>query len=115
MKTKYIFAGVSMYFLGIINVFASTPRPNCDGLPGCSDGSNTITFSVIGNLTATVIQYVAVIAVLAVMYGGILYLLSSGDDEKIKKAKNVIIWALVGVFVSVTAWTMINILNNFRL
>jgi hypothetical protein len=35
-----------------------------------------------------------VIAVIAVMYGGIMYLLSSGEEEKTKKAKNIIIWAL---------------------
>ena len=43
------------------------------------------------------IQYVAVIAVIAVMIGGIMYLLSSGEEEKTQKAKNIIIWALVGV------------------
>lgn len=61
------------------------------------------------------IKYVAVIAVIAVMIGGIMYLLSSGEEEKTKKAKNIIIWALVGVLVSVLAWSVINILNNFRL
>jgi len=85
----FIFAPFLYFFLNNA-LLAATPRPQCDGLPWCSEGSNTITFSVIGNLTATVIQYVAVIAVVAVMYGWILYLLSSWDDEKIKKAKNVI-------------------------
>jgi len=43
-----------------------------------------------------------------------LYLLSSGDEEKTKKAKNVIIWSLVGVFVSLSAYGIIEIINNFN-
>lgn len=44
-----------------------------------------------------------------------MYLISSGDEEKTKKAKNVIIWALIGVFLSVGAMALINIVNNFRI
>jgi hypothetical protein len=44
-----------------------------------------------------------------------MYLLSNGQEEKTKQAKNIIIWALVGTFISVAAWSLISIVNNFRL
>lgn len=96
-----------------IDVFA-VPDIECSGLPGC-DGwvsSETNIYGIIWSIIALLIKYVAVFAVLAVMYGGILYLISSGDEEKTKKARTVIIWALVGTFLSVSAWTLINILNR---
>ena len=114
---KYTYTSIlSLFFSQIFysDIFA-TPAPNCDWLPWCDTSSNTVTFDVIWSLIATVIQYVAVIAVLALMYWGILYLFSSGEEEKTKKAKNVIIWALVWVLVSASAFLLINILNNFRL
>lgn len=96
------------------SVSAAAPDIECGGLPGCEWAVDWVT-SVIGNVIAEGIKYVAVIAVLAVMYGGIMYLLSSGDEEKTWKAKNVILWSLVGVILSVAAWSLINILNNFRI
>jgi hypothetical protein len=41
------------------------------------------------------LQYVSVVAVIALMLSGFLYLLSGGEEEKTKKAKNWIIWSLV--------------------
>lgn len=106
-----VFASLCMW----VDIFAaSIPDIECWGLPGCDGGvsSETNIYGIIWNIIALLIQYVAVFAVLAVMYGGILYLISSGDEEKTKKAKTTIIWALVGVFLSVSAWTLINILNR---
>ncbi len=70
-------------------------------------------YDIIGNIIALMIQYTAVIAVIAVMIGGIMYLISGGEEEKISRAKKVIIWALVGVIISVLAYSIIEILNNF--
>ena len=96
-------------------VFAANPVEDCGGHPLCGPSGNGGVFSVIGDTIATGIQYVAVIAVIAVMIGGIMYILSSWDEEKTKKAKNIIIWALVGVFLSVSAMALVNIVNNFRI
>ncbi len=100
------------------STFAAAPIINCGELPWCNGDSRVSesnVYAIIGGVIAKMIQYVAVIAVIAIMVWGIMYLLSSGEEEKIQKAKNVIIWALGWVFVSVAAWSLISILNNFRL
>lgn len=118
---KYLslfFASLLGYMSIFQTLFAAAPSVNCGELPGCNGDVNiseTSVYGIIGGVIAAMIKYVAVIAVIAVMIGGIMYLLSSGDEEKTKKAKTLIIWALVGVFISVAAWSMINILNNFRI
>lgn len=116
MLKSFIYSLI-LFFTAKVVVFSAVPPVNCGSLPGCSDWgfSETETFWVIWTTISTGIQYVAVIAVLAVMLGGIMYLLSSGQEEKTKKAKNIIIWALVWVFISVSAYGIINIVNNFRI
>jgi hypothetical protein len=61
------------------------------------------------------IKYTAVLAVLALMVSGIMYLISGGEEEKVNNAKKWIIWSLVGVFFSVSAWMIIGLINNFTL
>lgn len=107
---KTFFISMAYIILTENALAAGVPDINCGALP-CPE--KTETFSIIWTLIATWIKYVAVLAVLAVMVWGIMYLISSGQEEKTKKAKSVIIWALVWVFISVMAWSLINIINNF--
>jgi len=44
-----------------------------------------------------------------------MYLISGGEEEKVKKAKTWIIWSLVGVFLSISAWGIIGILNEISM
>jgi hypothetical protein len=46
---------------------------------------------------------------------GMMYLVSWGEEEKVKKAKMWIVWSLVWVFLSVSAWGIINMLNNIKI
>lgn len=102
-------------FIG--NAYAAAPTVNCGGLPWCWDDANNVDsiYGVIWNIIALMIQYITVLAVLAVMIWGIMYLLALWDEEKAKKAKNIIIWSLVWVFLSVSAWSIIGIVNNFNI
>ena len=61
------------------------------------------------------IKYVGLLAILALSWGGIQFLTSMGSDEKVKHAKQTIIYALVGVILSVVAYTIIDIVNSLRI
>lgn len=115
LKYRNTITAFFIAFLSVAQWYAAKPWEDCGGHPLCGSSGGTGVFRVIGDTIAVGIQYVAVIAVIAVMIGGIMYLLSNGQEEKIKKAKNVIIWALVWVFLSVWAMWLINIVNNFRI
>ncbi|MGE4443686.1 MAG: hypothetical protein AB7E37_01675 [Candidatus Altimarinota bacterium] len=121
-KNILLFLGVYASFMA--KLFASGPEVVCNGLPGCKSDTvgqvnNSVTsesfFAFVGNLISTTIQYIAVLSVLALVVAGIMYLVSAGEEEKVKKAKSAIIWSLVGVLVSTTAWAIINLLNSFRI
>lgn len=105
-----------VFILEIWSVIASWPPVVCTGLPGCSSGvTGKSFFSFLWKLIASGIKYVAVFAVIALVIAGMMYLTSWWEEEQVKKAKKWITWALVGVFLSTSAWAIINLVNSFRI
>lgn len=60
-----------------------------------------------------VITFGALFAIGAIVWSGIQYNISYGDDEKIKKAKTTSIYALIGLFLLLVAFPMVNIVVEF--
>jgi hypothetical protein len=50
-----------------------------------------------------------VVGVIFVIYAAFLYLTSGGEEEKVKKAKNFIIYAIIAIIVGVLAKTIIGL------
>lgn len=123
---KKICIGVLSWLLITINfVYGEAPKINCFWLPGCVDKnkatpssatvSNNVWVELITNIIWQAIMFVAVIAVIALIISWIMYLISWWEEEKTKKAKIWIIWSLAGVFLSISAWFIINLLNNLKI
>ena len=93
------------------------PDVNCAGLPGCTDStiSSDAGLGFVSGVVSTLIQYVAVVAVIALMLSWIMYLFSGWEEEKINKAKKWIIWALVWVFLSISALWIIQLVNTLQI
>lgn len=93
-------------------VSAAAPVINWAGLPGSGASGDKIITKYIPSLIATMIKYIAVIAVISTMLSGIMYLTSVWKEDTTKKAKSWIIWSLVWVLLSVSAWYIINLINT---
>lgn len=120
----------TMLVLWLSNVYAvewkETVKINCFGLPWCVDtdiakptpghvwGNSNIGAEYILNIIHTMLQYVSVIAVITLMLSWFLYLLSWGEEEKTKKAKNWIIWSLVWVLVALSSNFLVTTIINFN-
>lgn len=48
------------------------------------------------------------IATLIIVIAGITYILSGGDPQKTNKAKDTILYAVIGVVISVSAWAIVS-------
>ncbi len=48
-----------------------------------------------------------VLAVIMVLYGAFLYIIAGGQEDNIKKAKNVLIYAIIGVVVAILAFSVV--------
>ncbi len=72
------------------------------GLPHV--GANT---STINNILSIAFTVIGALAVLAIVVSGLRYVLAGGDPQKTSKAKNGIIFALVGLAVAVSAQAIV--------
>jgi hypothetical protein len=106
-----------IFILIISNIWLAFAAPSIPQLwmPGDWRSNTTIFNKTWGYFLTIFIRYVAIIAVISLMLAWISYLLSGWEDEKVKKAKNWIIWSLVWVFLSISAWWLINIINVLRI
>ncbi|MBI4692243.1 MAG: hypothetical protein HY773_02270 [Candidatus Terrybacteria bacterium] len=50
------------------------------------------------------------VAVVVFLYGVIKYITSGGDPEKRTEARNVMIYGIIGLFVMVAVWGLVNVL-----
>jgi hypothetical protein len=73
------------------------------------------TIDVLNVIIGEAIKYVGILSVLVLCYGGILMIVSYGDDGKTVTARKVITYALVGVITASGAYFLVNIVNNIRL
>ena len=48
-----------------------------------------------------------------IFYGGISFILSGGNDEKIKKAVNTIRYAIIGLVITILSFTFVTIVGRF--
>ena len=61
----------------------------------------------VGSILNTVYFLVGILAVIFIIIGGINYTVSQGDPGKVKKAKNTILYAIVGLIVALMALNML--------
>lgn len=70
-----------------------------------------ITFN---KLTARIINYVlgfvGTIALLLFIYGGIIWMTSAGSAEKVKKGRDIIVWAIIGMAVIFMSYILVKVI-----
>ena len=82
-----------------------TPEPvGEDNLNGAEDKFND---AVIGIINA-IIGVLGVIAVLVIILGGVQYMTSAGDAGKVKKAKDTILYGVIGLIICIFAAAIVN-------
>lgn len=78
---------------------------------GVFDGLNIPRIGTDGTIEAAVSFFfviAGIISVIMIIIGGYWYILSAGEPQKIKKAKDTILYAAIGLVISMMAWSIIN-------
>ena len=78
------------------------------GMPSELVGVN----GVFTRITNTVLYAVGIISVIMLIYGGLRYVVSGGDSKKVTDAKNTIIYAIIGLIVSILSYAIVNFVIN---
>lgn len=64
--------------------------------------------SLIGRIIQGVTGVVGSIALAMFLYGGFLWLTSAGNNEKIKKGKEILVWAVLGLALIFSSYIIVN-------
>lgn len=67
---------------------------------------------ILGRVIKGFLSIVGSIALLMFVYGGVLWLTSAGNPEYIKKGKDILVWAVLGLGVIFSAYAITNALIN---
>lgn len=65
--------------------------------------------STIGNVTNLLLMAVGAISIIMIVVGGILFALSNGDSSRVTKARNTVLYAAIGLIVSLLASAIVNL------
>lgn len=121
--TKILTAGMLM--IGLLGVFApAVSAANginiCSGENGgdksvyCqnSGSGETQVNGIIKTIVEVLLTAVGAISIIMIVIGGIMFALSSGDAQKAAKARNTVLYAVVGLAVSLFASAIVNFVFN---
>jgi uncharacterized membrane protein YjgN (DUF898 family) len=87
-----------------------------DAFSACTPGDTTTVckgkgesiYPIIQTVVNTLLFIIGVVAVIMVIIGGITYTTSGGDSAAVKKAKDTILYAIVGIVIAFLAYAVVN-------
>ena len=119
--TKILTAGMLM--IGLLGVF--TPAVSAaNGINICSEENQNSVYcknrgsgetqvnGIIKTIVEVLLTAVGAISIIMIVIGGIMFALSSGDAQKAAKARNTVLYAVVGLIVSIFASAIVNFVFN---
>ncbi len=133
LKKEKIFFVFILFFLFLVSPFfydanaAVTEPAATDTLPKGDQnitvynpltGDDTIVSSVniIGNVVSAILGILGSIALFMFVFGGVTWLTSAGNDTRLKKARDTLVWATLGLIVVFSSYFILNfVLSNLVL
>lgn len=118
--TKILTTGMLM--VGLLGVL--TPAVSAaNGINICSGNENSVycknkntgetqVNGIIKTIVEVLLTAVGAISIIMIVIGGIMFALSSGDAQKAAKARNTVLYAVVGLAVSLFASAIVNFVFN---
>ncbi len=64
------------------------------------------------NITNWILGFIAILATLIIIYGGVLYLTAMGNEEKVETAKKTITYGIMGVVIAGLAYAAVIVITN---
>lgn len=102
---KTLFSLISLLLLSHPSLLRAAQLYN----PLDPDNTKTVTIAtIIGRLISAILGITGSIALLMFVYGGFLWLISAGEADKVKKGKEVMKWAVLGIVVIVGAYAIVH-------
>ena len=88
------------------------PDIGCVTAPAAILSTESSLVSIVLNIANGLMAFVAGIAVITLIYGGIRYATAAGSEEQMNKAKRIIFWGIFGLIVALLAVFVTNFILN---
>lgn len=111
-KTKLAAFGaatsIAAFVFSPLSAFAQLFDPGRDSVSTLREaGSEQPLRVIIDNFLRTVLSFLAIIAVIIIIAAGIFYITAGGNEEKTKKAKQMITGAVIGLVIVLISWGVV--------
>lgn len=120
-KIKMFVAGMAIMLAGLFAVPAmavSCPSGSLRGeaptiaqcnLPEEEEGTNTQDlFKTVQTIINWILAVLGVVAVVMIIVGGVTYMTSQGDPGKTKRARDTILYGIIGLIIALLAYAIVN-------
>ena len=77
----------------------------------CKNQDNDVS-SIIRAVVNLLLMAVAIISVIVIIVGGIFFALANGDSAKVAKARNTVLYAVIGLVVSLFSYAIVQFVFN---
>ncbi|MBQ6395988.1 hypothetical protein IJH89_00165 [Candidatus Saccharibacteria bacterium] len=71
------------------------------------EGENKDLVGMVKTIINVILYIVGILAVVMIIYGGVQYTISAGDQGTVTKAKNTIIYGIVGLVIAILAYAIV--------
>lgn len=68
--------------------------------------------TILGNVVNFITGFIAVLGIIFLVWGGLLYVTAAGDDNQMDRAKTTITYAILGLFVAGLAYAVTKLVIN---
>lgn len=90
-------------------VAATAPGGDGAGIPVANPGrmfADIDFLQVVTNIAELIIGFIAILGIIFLVYGGILYVTSAGDESRAEDGKRTITYAMIGLFLAASAYAI---------
>lgn len=94
--------------VGAVDTLSDTCALDINEDSAVCKGKDDDTKVLIKNVINTLLYIIGLVSVIVVIIGGFMYTLSTGDSANVTKAKNTIVYALVGLVIAFLAYAIVN-------
>ncbi len=109
---RFFYGGAATLLALPVAVFAEFKVPTGTNLPGDAGAAGDGIIGIMTSIMQWLLILVGILAIIAFVIAGIMYLTSMGDEGRAESAKKAMIYAVFGVVVALLGLIVLNFVNN---
>ena len=103
---------LSTLFFAVPAFAVDTPDPTKVELENPMGAGRTDVRAILGDIIKYAMGILGSLTLLVFVYGGFLWLISAGSDERVKKGSQTMLWAVIGIFIIFASYGILTLVFN---